>query len=84
MALTWTAAVDSQRNDSYTVIPTRLTVDELLDKLALEVDEVEANSAAVDRLGASGLEVLLLADIGHERNNVVALLDEPGEDAGGV
>jgi hypothetical protein len=45
---------------------------------------VEGEGATVDSLGAGGLEVLLLANVGHEGNDVVALLDEPTEDARGV
>lgn len=64
--------------------PGRLTVDELLDKLLLEVLEEEADGTAVHGLLARGLKVLLLADVGHERSDLVALLNEPGEDARGV
>jgi hypothetical protein len=59
-------------------------VDELLDKLSLEVLEEEARGSALHGLGSSGLKVLLLTDIGHEGNDLVSLLDEPEEDARGV
>ena len=40
-------------------------VDELVDKLGLQVLEEELGRADLERLGARGLEVLLLTDIGH-------------------
>lgn len=40
-------------------------VDELVDKLGLQVLEEELGRADLERLGARGLKVLLLTDIGH-------------------
>lgn len=34
--------------------------------------------------GVGGGEVFLLADVGHEADNFIVLLEEPGKDAGGV
>lgn len=38
------------------------------------------NGTDLQCLGLSGLEVLLLADVGHNADNVITLLDEPSKD----
>lgn len=74
-----------------------LTVDELLNKLALEVldisvvmlgetsgssthNKVESRGTAVLGLLLGDTKVLLLADIGHEGYDLVALVNEPCKD----
>ena len=62
----------------------RLTVDQLLDKLPLQVLQEELFGTNLQGLFPSGLEVLFLTDVGHESVDLVSLLDEPDEDARGV
>jgi len=62
----------------------RLTVDELFNKLPLQVLKEEIDSTALHGLLTSSLKVLLLTNIGHERNNIVALLNKPEKDARSV
>lgn len=56
-------------------------VDEVLDKLLAAVCEDKLLCADLEGLYAGGLKVLLLADVGHEGDDLVALFDEPCEDA---
>ena len=58
--------------------------DELLDKFAPEIGKDEVLGTAFERLGASSLEVLLLTNIGHEGDDIVALIDKPCKDGGRV
>jgi len=57
---------------------------ELLDKLLTEIDNVYGACTNLEGLLFGSLEVLLLADVGHEANDIVALLEEPGKDGTGV
>lgn len=57
-----------------------LTVDQLLDKLSLEVFEEEARSTTLHGLFPGSLKVLLLSDISHKGDNLVTLLNEPEKD----
>lgn len=59
-------------------------VDEVLDKLLLAVGEDKLECADLEGLLAGSLKVFLLPDVGHERDHLVSLLDEPCEDAGSI
>jgi hypothetical protein len=59
----------------------RLTVNQLFHKLPLQVLQEEFFSPDLERLFPGGLEILFLADVGHEGVDLVALFDEPDEDA---
>ena len=52
----------------------------LVNELLADVHNVAGNSSDLQCLGLSGLEVLLLADVGHDADNVITLLDEPSKD----
>lgn len=45
---------------------------------------MEGNGAAVESLLTGNLKVLLLTNVGHEGNDIVAFVNEPSEDARGV
>ena len=62
----------------------RLTVDQFLDKLPLQVLQEELFGTDLQSLFPGGLEILFLTDVGHESVDLVSLLDEPDEDARGV
>ena len=57
---------------------------ELLDKLVLEILNVAFFCSNLESLGLCCFEVFFLADGGHEADHIVTLLDEPGENTGGV
>jgi hypothetical protein len=57
---------------------------ELLNKLALQVGDMARQRTALDGLLLCCLKVLLLTNIGHEADNIVALFDQPRENAAGV
>lgn len=57
---------------------------QLLNELLSDVLDNELDGADLEGLLSSSLEVLLLANIGHEGNHLVALLNEPGEDHRGI
>lgn len=61
-----------------------LTVNELLNKLSLQVGKVETNGTTLHSLGTSSLKVLLLTNISHIGNNLIALLDKPEKNARSV
>jgi hypothetical protein len=61
-----------------------LTVDQLLDKLSLEVLDKETGGTALHGLLPGSLKVLLLSNIGHECNDLIALLNEPEKNARSV
>lgn len=52
----------------------------LVNELLADVHNVAGNGSDLQRLGLSGLEVLLLANVGHDADNVITLLDEPSKD----
>lgn len=57
---------------------------ELLNKLALQIDDMARESTALDGLLLCRLEVFLLAYIGHEADDIVAFFNQPGKNAAGV
>lgn len=54
---------------------------ELLNKLVLEILNVALLRADLEGFGLCSLEVLLLTNGGHEADDIVAFLNEPGENA---
>jgi hypothetical protein len=56
----------------------------LLDELATQVLNDHLGGANLLRLGANLVPVFLLADVGKEADDFVALLQKPAQDAAGV
>ncbi len=56
----------------------------VLHEFLAQVFDVACRGADLQGFGARGGEVFLLADVGHEADDFVIFLKEPGEDAGGV
>lgn len=61
-----------------------LTVDELLNKLSLQIGKVETDGTTLHSLGTSSLKVFLLTNISHVGNNLIALLNKPQKNARSV
>ena len=60
------------------------TVADVVDEFALEILNNHLLGSNMESLALSFLEVLILADVCEETHDVMALLDEPGENDTGV
>lgn len=58
--------------------------DKLVDKLLLNIEDDHALSAELLSLGLDSVKVLLLAAVGKEADNLIALENQPSEDGAGV
>jgi hypothetical protein len=57
---------------------------EFLHELVLEVLDIAFQSAYLEGLRFSSLEIFFLTYSGHETDNIIAFLDEPGKDTGSI